>query len=172
MHLADEDYATCREDIAIIRRRIGMDRHLYYEEMLEHLMMTHVLNIYDIHARQLHPADLPKRATELIQQFTALLDEGHFRRHRDLAFYADRLCITPHYLSEVSKRATGQPATFWIDMYLAGEVVRQISTTSRPLTDIAYELGFSSQSYFTQYAQRILGMSPMQFRQRNRVVRG
>ena len=168
MHLSDADYETCREDIALIRRRIGMDHHLFYEEMLEHLMMTHVLNIYDIHARQLHPADLPKRATELIQQFTALLDEGHYRQHRDLAFYADRLCITPHYLSEVSKKATGQPATFWIDMYLAGEVVRLVSTTSRSLTDIADSLHFSSLSYFTQYAQRLLGMSPTQFRQKSR----
>lgn len=168
MHLSEQDYDTCREDIALIRRRIGMDRHLFYEEMLEHLMMTHVLNIYDVHARMLHPADLPKRASELIRQFICLLDEGHYKQHRDLAFYASRLCITPHYLSEVSKKMTGQPATFWIDMYLGNEVVRLVTTTDRTLTDIAFDLNFSSLSYFTQYAQRLLGMSPTQFRRRNK----
>ena len=168
MHLSDEDYDTCREDIQLIRRRIGKDSHLFYDEMLEHLMMTHVLNLYDIHARQMHPDQLPERASQLLQQFIALLDEGHFRQHRTLQFYADRLCITPHYLSEVSKKVTGQPATFWIDMYLAGEVVRLVTTTSRTLTDIASELNFSSLSYFTQYAQRLVGTSPSAFRNRFR----
>lgn len=166
MHLSAQDYETCREDIALIRRRIGMDGHLFYEEMLEHLMMTHVLNIYDIHARQLHPADLPKRAAEFVQRFILLLEEGHYRQHRDLAFYSDRLCITPHYLSELSKKVTGKPASFWIDLYLGNEVIRLISSTNRSLTDIADSLHFSSLSYFTQYAQRLLGTSPTQFRQR------
>ena len=131
-------------------------------------MMTHVLNLYDIHARQMHPDELPERASQLLRQFIALLDEGHYRQHRTLGFYADRLCITPHYLSEVSKKVTGQPATFWIDMYLGNEVLRLITTTRRTLTDIADELHFSSLSYFTQYAQKLIGASPTQFRQRIR----
>ena len=166
MHLSEDDYATCCEDIRLIRRRIGKDSHLFYDEMLEHLMMTHVLNIYDIHARQLHPAELPERASQLLQQFIALLNEGHYRHNRTLQFYADRLCITPHYLSEISKKVTGEPATFWIDMYLGNELVRLITTTTRTLTDIADELHFSSLSYFTQYAQKVLGQTPSQIRQR------
>ena len=130
--------------------------------------MTHVLNIYDIHARQLHPGNLPERASQLIRQFIALLDEGHYRSERTLQFYADRLCITPHYLSEVSKKVTGQPATFWIDMYLSNEVVRLITTTNRTLTDIAESLNFSSLSYFTQYALKLTGLSPTQFRKKNK----
>ena len=132
--------------------------------MLEHLMMTHVLNLYDIHARNMHPDELPERATQLLRQFISLLDDGHFRQHRDLAFYADRLYITPHYLSEVSKKVTGRPASFWIDMYLGNEVVRQITMTNHTLTEIADDLNFSSLSYFTQYAQRLLGQSPARFR--------
>ena len=166
MHLSDEDYETCREDIALIRRRIGKDTHLFYDEMLEHLTMTHVLNLYDIHARQMHPDQLPERASQLLRQFIALLDEGLFRQHRSLQFYADRLCITPHYLSEVSKKVTGQPASFWIDMYLGNEVVRLVTTTNHALTDIAYDLNFSSLSYFTQYAQKLFGISPTQLRQK------
>ena len=166
MHLSDEDYETCREDIALIRRRIGKDTHLFYDEMLEHLTMTHVLNLYDIHARQMHPDQLPERASQQLRQFIALLDEGLFRQHRSLRFYADRLCITPHYLSEVSKKVTGQPASFWIDMYLGNEVVRLVTTTNRTLTDIAYDLNFSSLSYFTQYAQKLFGISPTQLRQK------
>ena len=180
MHLSENDYETCAEDIALIRRRTGLTTHRdpttrlsisqspFYEEMLEHLVMTHVLNIYDIHARQMRPADLPERASELLRQFIQLLDDGHFRKNRDLQFYADRLCITPHYLSEVSKRVTNRPATYWIDLYLSNEVIRLLTTTDRTLTDIAYDLNFSSLSYFTRYAQKLLGMSPTNFRQRNK----
>ena len=167
MHLAEDDYQTCSEDIALIRRRIEMKTHLFYDEMLEHLVMSHVLNIYDIHARQMRPAELPKRASELLRQFINMLDQGHYRTNRDLRFYGERLCITPHYLSEVSKTITGHPATFWIDLYLGNEVIHMLSTTTRTLSDIAMDLNFSSLSYFTRYARKLLGMSPSEFRQKS-----
>lgn len=180
MHLSEPDYLTCAEDIALIRRRFGQNPHKdpqtglkfsespFYDEMLEHLMMVHVLNLYDIHARQMHSGHLPERASQLVEQFIRLLDEGHYRNNRSLAFYADRLCITPHYLSEVSKKVTGRPASFWIDMYLADETIRLMTTTDRTMTDIAYELNFSSLSYFNRYARKLLGMSPTLFRQRSK----
>lgn len=168
MHLAENDFRTCSEDIAFIRRRIEMKAHLFFDEMLEHLVMTHVLNIYDIHARQMRPAELPKRASEILRQFINLLDDGHYRKNRELQFYADKLCITPHYLSEVCKTVTGQPATYWIDLYLGNEVLSMMTATDRTLSDIAYELNFSSLSYFTRYARKLIGMSPTKFRKNSK----
>ncbi len=170
MHLSERDYQVCTEDIRMIRQRLESPltdhTHLFYDEMIEHLVMVHVLNIYDIHARILHPEDLSKRSSQLLQQFIHLLDEGHFRKHRDLAFYADRLCITPHYLSEISKKVTHQPASYWIDFYTADEVTRLLIKQQLSFSDIAYQLNFSSLSYFTRYVQKLLGQSPTQFRQR------
>lgn len=168
MQLTEADYRHCCEDVALIRRRLPLTSHLFYEEMVEHLAMVHVLNLYDIHARQMQRRDIPKRATEILQRFIALLDEGHYVRHRDIPFYADRLCITPHYLTDACKVATGQPASYWIDLYMQTEVARQLRDKSLSFAAIADRMGFSSPSYFTRYVQKLFGLSPSAFRNRFR----
>ncbi len=168
MRLTEDDYQRLCQDIAYIRQRLPLERHLFYDEMMEHLVMVHVLNIYDIHARQIRKRSLQKRAMEILEKFIALLEEKHYIGHRDLPYYAGRLCITPHYLSEVCRMATGESATYWIDLYMQTEVARLLRNESLTLTAIADCLGFSSASYFTRYVQKKFRMTPSAFRSRFR----
>ena len=39
------------------------------------------------------------------------LAQQHARREREVGFYADKLCITPKYLSQISRSVTGLPAS-------------------------------------------------------------
>lgn len=45
-----------------------------------------------------------------MQHFMSLLDRGEYVQHRDVAWYADTLCVTPKYLSEVCREVSGQAA--------------------------------------------------------------
>lgn len=85
-------------------------------------------------------------------------------QHRDLPYYASQLCITPHYLSEICKKVSGQPATYWIDRFTLPEVTRLLRRKELSLTDIAEKLNFSSLSYFSRYVQKSIGMSPSEYR--------
>lgn len=166
MPLNDDDYQRLRQDIGYIRQRLPLEQHFFYDEMMEHLVMVHVLNLYDIHARQIQKQSLPKRAMEILQKYIALLEAGNYVEHRELAFYADRLCITPHYLSEVCRMVTGEPATYWIDLYMQTEVARLLRDKTLSFVAIADRLGFSSASYFTRYVHKMFRMSPSDFRSR------
>ncbi len=168
MQLSDDDHQRLCQDITYIRERLPLEQHLFYDEMMEHLVMVHVLNIYDIHARQIQKRSLPKRAMEIMQKFIVLLDEGHYVRHRGLPYYASRLCITPHYLSEVCRMTTGKPATYWIELYMQTEVARLLCDKSLTFMAIADHFGFSSPSYFTRYVQKKFRTSPSAFRDRFR----
>ncbi len=42
-----------------------------------------------------------------MNRFLRMLEEGTYRERREVTYYADRLCATPKYLSEVSKKASG-----------------------------------------------------------------
>ena len=42
-----------------------------------------------------------------MNRFLRMLEEGTYRERREVTYYADRLCVTPKYLSEVSKKASG-----------------------------------------------------------------
>ena len=47
--------------------------------------------------------------------------ERHFKEQHDVGFYADRLCLTPKYLSLLIKAASGKTAADWIREYLVLE---------------------------------------------------
>ena len=51
------------------------------------------------------------------------LTQQHARTEREVAFYADKLCITPKYLSQVARTITNLPASQWIQFYAAFELV-------------------------------------------------
>ena len=85
-------------------------------------------------------------------------------KHRDVAWYANKVGVTPKYLTEVSKDATNRPAGEWIDEYAAIILRKELSAENVSLTDLAKEMIFSSLPAFTRYVKRVLGCSPSEFR--------
>ena len=165
MRLAEDDFRTCREAMETLRRRMaGSAGHLFRDEMLGHLLMAHVLDLYDIHARNRRWDDVPERAQSLLRRFIGMLYGGEYIAHRDLAYYASRLCVTPHYLSEICRKASGRPASYWLDRFTVNEVTRLLLDKSVPLADIAARMNFSSLSYFSRYVQKHTGLSPSDYR--------
>lgn len=50
MRLSPGDFSVCREAMATLRRRMDdSGGHLFRDEMLRHLLMAHILDLYDIH---------------------------------------------------------------------------------------------------------------------------
>ena len=61
---------------------------------------------------------------------------------------------------------TGEPATYWIDLYMQTEVARLLRDKTLSFVAIADRLGFSSASYLTRYVHKMFRMSPSDFRSR------
>ena len=155
MRLSEDDFATCREAMQTLRRRLdGSAAHQFRDEMLGHLLMAHVLDLYDIHARGRRWNDVPESTQRLLRRFVEMLYSGEYMVHRDMEYYASRLCITPNYLSDVCRKASGRSA----------EVARLLMQKDLPLSDIAERMNFSSLSYFSRYVQRHTGLSPSDYR--------
>lgn len=104
-------------------------------------------------------------------------DEKHFFREELLGslltahildlydeFYASHLCITPHYLSEICKKVSGKPASYWIDRFTIQEITRLLRQKKLSLTEIAERMNFSSVSYFSRYVQKRIHLSPSEYR--------
>ena len=98
--------------------------------------------------------------------FARFLLEARYNcsKHRDVAWYANKVGVTPKYLTEVSKDATNRPAGDWIDEYAAIILRKELSAENLSLTDLAKEMHFSSLPAFTRYVKRVLGCSPSEFR--------
>lgn len=164
MRLTQEDFRKCREDMLRLRERSNDRGHLFREEMLATLLKAHILDLYDIHARGVSPAVVSSRPATLMRDFISMLLSGNHLHTRNLDYYADRLCITPHYLSEISKRISGQPASYWIDRFLTEAVISLLLQPELTLEMIAHRLNFSSVSYLSRYVKSKLGITPSDYR--------
>lgn len=164
MHLAPADFARCLDGLERIRLGLGDMSHHFRSEMVAHLLMAHILDLYDIHMRTHAALRLSGHTALLLHRFIALLYAGAYKLHRTPAYYASQLCITPHYLSEVCRKVSGRPATYWIDLFTMQEVCRRLSQRGQTLAAIAADLHFSSPAHFSAYVTKRLGLSPARWR--------
>ena len=103
------------------------------------------------------------RQEELYENFVSLL-EKNYRTERGIAFYADKLCVTPKYLSSLLKNVTGKTALEIIEEYAIVECKALLRSTKMSIQEISDELNFPSQSVFGKYFKRLTGMSPKEYR--------
>lgn len=164
MHLAPADFARCLDGLERIRLRLGETAHSFRSEAVAHLLMAHILDLYDVHLRTHAPMRLSGHTALLLHRFITLLYAGAYRRHRDPAYYAARLCVTPHYLSEVCRKVGGRPASYWIDLFTTQEACRRLAQRGRTIASIAADLHFSSPAHFSAYVTKHLGLSPARYR--------
>ena len=78
--------------------------------------------------------------------------------------YADALSLSVPYLNQVIKASTGFTVSYWIQKMIMNEARVLLSSTLNPVKDIAHELGFPDQAYFSRFFARIQGLSPQQYR--------
>ena len=164
MKLSGRDFRICEAALQYLRMRMEDEGHFFREELLGSLLTAHILDLYDIHARSSKELQVSERITSLLRNFIELLYNGEYIRNRDLEFYASRLCITPHYLSEICKKVSGKPAFYWIDRFTMQEITRLLRQKELPLTEIAERMNFSSVSYFSRYIRKRLGVCPTEYR--------
>lgn len=87
----------------------------------------------------------------------------HYQKERAVAFYADKLCISPKYLSLLVKETTGKSAAKWIDDFVLMEAKNLLRFSGKNVQQVAYALNFSNQSSFGKYFKHMTGLSPTEY---------
>lgn len=106
-----------------------------------------------------------KPADPTVEALRGLIEE-HFRKERQLGFYAGKLAVTVDRLNDMVKRATGVTAGHLIRQRVLTEARRQLVFTTLAIHEIAYELNFSDPSHFTRFFRQQTGTTPQAFRER------
>jgi len=78
---------------------------------------------------------------------------------------AGDLFLSTRYLSDVLKQETGKNAMEHIHMYLITEAKNQLLSSEENVSGIAYRLGFESPSYFTRLFKKVVGLTPVQYKE-------
>lgn len=92
------------------------------------------------------------------------LVEKHFRSEKSVSFYANLLNITPNTLSKKIKKCFNKTPSQIIQEKVILESKKQIHLTRKSFKEIAIELNFSDEFYFSKYFKKYTGVSPTYFR--------
>ena len=103
------------------------------------------------------------RVNQVFERFLALVTEYH-NEQRGMAFYADKLCLTPKYLSKLVKLSSGRSAPDWIDSYVILEAKNLLKYSDKPIKEIVYLLHFPNQSVFYKFFKAHTGQTPSEYR--------
>lgn len=78
--------------------------------------------------------------------------------------YAELLYITPNHLNALTKEHLGMPAGEIIRNRILLEAKRMLVIKEYSISEIAYELNFSDNSYFSKFFKKLTGFTPEEFR--------
>jgi AraC-like DNA-binding protein len=106
-----------------------------------------------------------KEVDLLMEQFRQLVDE-HFLTYHKPGDYAELLHISPNILTKRSARYFGKTPSQLISEKLIMEAKRQLHLTRKSIKEIAYQLNFQDEFYFSRVFKKFTKVSPQTFRDR------
>lgn len=106
--------------------------------------------------------DSSGRRTNYVQEFLKLV-LTYYMKERTVEYYAQRLYISPKYLSMLVRNATGRSASRWIDHFVIIEAKNQLRFSGKNIQQVAMALNFPNQSSFGKYFKHQTGISPTAF---------
>ena len=121
------------------------------EELMRHEDMTTLNDASTTHDK------------EVFNQFLQLLSQQNQKRQR-VSFYADKMNISPKYLSSICKKVSGKNPMRWITENAMQDCYSLLKDTDLSVKEISNRLGFPNPSFFGQYFREQAGVTPMEYR--------
>jgi AraC family transcriptional regulator, transcriptional activator of pobA len=136
-------------------------------EIIKNLVHNFYLDLYNkvIACSEILPRQR-KHKKELQEEFFHLV-KTH-TNNREVAFYAGKLCITPKYLSIITKESTGTSAKELIDKFAITELKLRLRSSSTQLKEIAAQLNYPCEAFLCKYFKRHTGITPSHYRNSSR----
>lgn len=108
-------------------------------------------------------AQISTRHKSVFESFIELVEKYH-NKERLVRFYADKLCISPKYLSQIIKNMSGFSAPEVINKYVILEAQHLLRHTDLSIKEISDQLNFPTTSYFYKYFKTHTGYTPNSYR--------
>ena len=165
--LSQEEFETCRMYMRIAEQLIH-SRESRSRDALRYLISSVFYYLGNIWTEKISEARKTAdkgsvRSKMTADSFIKLVVEHH-NEERNMAFYADKLCLSPKYLSKLVKTQTGRSAPEWIDAFVILEAKNLLKYSELSIKEIVYKLHFPNQSVFYKFFKAHTGMTPSDYR--------
>lgn len=162
--ISKEQADNCRGMVRTLERFYNDHNNCFREQIFKNLIQAFLLDVYDKTRMLFHaPTKKMSRQEELFKEFIHLLHQ-HCRKEREVNFYADQLCITSRYLSELIRDVSHMTAKTIIDHHVIREIKQELNSSNNSIQEIAFKMNFPNQSLLSRFFKKHTGMTPQAFR--------
>lgn len=153
-----------KEYHSFLRNKVKETENIYRKEIIRILLKSLFYEIANITKKKIPEKSIRKsRKTEVFESFLKTV-VTHYKQQRSVTFYADKLYLTPKYLSCVIKEISGKSAGEWIDEQVILAAKALLKSSNMTIQEISVELNFANQSFFGKYFKQHTGISPKAYR--------
>jgi AraC-like DNA-binding protein len=130
----------------------------YHEEYARGVLNMLLLLI----AREERPEKAPERKSRIGEVIRYI--HSHYQEEISLEMLAQMFYVSPYYLCREFKKSTNSTIVRYINVTRIMNAQRKFMETSKNITDISRETGFSNLTHFNRVFKSVTGMSPSQYR--------
>lgn len=139
--------------------------------MAQYELLISYLKIFLITASRLKKEQQPKEfvpieentAPFILQNLKNFIEQN-FKTKHSASDYADLLNISPKALAKITKNHFNKTLTNLIAERIIIEAKRELYLTNKPVKEIAYELGYDDEHYFSRFFKTNAEVSPQMYR--------
>ena|SRR5690554_1890235 len=168
LFLSEKEEATIDGIIA----NINQEYHSNIDKFSKQIIITHIENLLSYSERFYNRQFITREKANhhILERLEILLN--HFFNDNDLVskglpsvqLVADKLNVSPNYLSSLLKVLTGQTTQQHIHDKLIEKAKEKLTTTDLTISEIAYQLGFEHLQSFSKLFKTKTNLSPLKFR--------
>lgn len=166
LHMTSEE----KEVTVAIMRQLGNELK-FKADSLQNRIVVGFLNILLRYAERFYNRQFLSRTVfnnDILSRFEILLKE-YFENDIQLikgapavSYFADKLCLSPSYFSDVIKRITGDTPNQYIKKHMI-QLAQNRLVSGMNSSEVAYSLGFDYPQHFARTFKRITGKTPTQY---------
>ena len=132
-------------------------------EILLQSLVLRLVYLLDRHSAALRQQHMPKANNHQIIETALAYISSNLTSDLSLERLSDEFKFSPIYFHKLFKASTGRTLHQYVEEQRLQRSIRLLTSTDMTLTQIAYECGFSSQSYFSYAFKKKMKRTPREY---------
>jgi len=167
-HLSEDDWDLMGEYFQLLRHTLNRQPlSLKSIRFLQTALMSELQNIIKKNNEDNDHKTAGRKET-IFHHFANLVNQYAEKEH-NVAFYADRLCLTPNHLGATIREISGMTVQAWIHRRIIQQAKLLLMYSDMPVGEIAEQLNFSTASSFCKFFKKETNMTPRKYREESEV---
>lgn len=165
--MEEEDMQNLLRYHSFIIETFNKKKSFLFEQIMKgllHSFLMEIVVLYVAYEDKDKTEKVSSRSEEIVTQFLDLLKD-HYKLGRSASYYAEKMFITPKYLSSTLRKVTGRSINSWIEEAVVLGAKILLKSTNLTIWQISEELNFPNPSYFGRFFKKNTGITPKKYRE-------